>query len=258
MLVRRRPAPAGTVEIGHLRIEADAVGDAFWVVDGQQRGTSLVGALTAGDDTVDPRFRVYFDLAREVFISLPEQGSGLRNLVGRELGRSSPHDFQVLLYLGEDLPGNVRVVLESDTPVIPESAVEPHDDGLGMVRFSLAGVQAEFSMRWEGKGLVLPMSGQGGDWIVKLPDRRFPEVPANEHAILTWAKLVGIDVPEIRLIEGTHLTGLPDGLVRPDEMVFAVRRFDRLAGGRVHQEDFAQVREVAVASPGAPISKPTR
>ncbi|MEU8396847.1 HipA domain-containing protein [Nonomuraea sp. NPDC048892] len=140
------------------------------------------------------------------------------------------------------------MALESDTPVIPESAVEPHDDGLGTVRFSLAGVQAKFSMRWEGKGLVLPMSGQGGDWIVKLPDRRFPEVPANEHAMLTWAKLVGIGVPEIRLIEGTHLTGLPDGLVRPDEMVFAVRRFDRLAGGRVHQEDFAQVREVAVAS----------
>ncbi len=73
VLVWQRPAPAGMVEIGHLRIEAEAVGDAFWVVDGQQRITSLVGALTAGDDTVDPRFRVYFDLAREVFVSLPRR-----------------------------------------------------------------------------------------------------------------------------------------------------------------------------------------
>ncbi|MFC4006046.1 type II toxin-antitoxin system HipA family toxin [Nonomuraea purpurea] len=179
---------------------------------------------------------------------LPEQGSGLRNLIGRELGRSNPHDFQVLMFLGEDLPGNVRVVSESAVPVMPEPTAEPHDDGTGTVRFSLAGVQAKFSMRWEGKGLVLPVSGRGGDWIVKLPDRRFPEVPANEYSMLTWASLVGIDVPEIRLIHGTDLLGLPDGLIHPEERAFAVRRFDRPAGGRVHQEDFAQIREIAVAS----------
>jgi serine/threonine-protein kinase HipA len=179
---------------------------------------------------------------------LPEQGSGLRNLVGQELGRANPHDFQVLMFLGEDLPGNVRVVFESDVPAIPELDARSHDDGAGKVRFSLAGVQAKFSMRWEGKGLVLPMSGQGGDWIVKLPDRRFPEVPANEYSMLRWAKLIGIDVPDIRLITGAELIGLPEGLIRPQEHAFAVRRFDRLAEGRVHQEDFAQIREIAVAS----------
>ncbi|MEO3884285.1 type II toxin-antitoxin system HipA family toxin [Nonomuraea sp. B5E05] len=179
---------------------------------------------------------------------LPEPGSGLRNLIGRELGRAHPHDFQVLMLLGEDLPGNVRVVPESDVPAIPEPAALSRDDGTGKVRFSLAGVQAKFSMRWEGKGLVLPMSGQGGDWIVKLPDRRFPEVPANEYSMLKWAKLVGIEVPEIRLVNGAELIGLPDGLIHPEESAFAVRRFDRPAAGRVHQEDFAQIREVAVAS----------
>ncbi|MEV4564416.1 HipA domain-containing protein [Nonomuraea sp. NPDC049419] len=92
------------------------------------------------------------------------------------------------------------------------------------------------------------MSGQGGDWIVKLPDRRLPEVPANEYAMMTWARLAGIDVPEIRLVEGARLTGLPDGLIDAAETALAVRRFDRLPGGRVHQEDFAQVREVAVSS----------
>ncbi|MGP3928975.1 DUF262 domain-containing protein [Nonomuraea sp. KM88] len=73
MLVWQRPAEAGKVVIGHLQIEAEAVGDAYWVVDGQQRITSLVGALTATDDTVDPRFRIYFDLARETFVSLPRR-----------------------------------------------------------------------------------------------------------------------------------------------------------------------------------------
>ncbi|WP_407940558.1 GmrSD restriction endonuclease domain-containing protein [Nonomuraea montanisoli] len=73
MLVWQRPAAAGTVHIGHLTIDAHAVGDAYWVVDGQQRITSLVGALTATGDTVDPRFRIYFDLARHQFISLPRR-----------------------------------------------------------------------------------------------------------------------------------------------------------------------------------------
>jgi serine/threonine-protein kinase HipA len=179
---------------------------------------------------------------------LPEQGSGLRDLIGRELGRSHPHDFQVLMFLGEDLPGNIRVVAESDVPAFPEPPAGSHDDGTRKVRFSLAGVQAKFSMRWEGKGLVLPMSGQGGDWIVKLPDRRFPDVPANEYSMLRWAKLSGVDVPDIRLITGADLVGLPDGLIHQEENAFAVKRFDRLPGGRIHQEDFAQIREVSVAS----------
>jgi hypothetical protein len=70
LLVWQRPAEAGTVTLGHLTVGAPALGDAYWVVDGQQRITSLVGALTATADTVDPRFRIYFDLRRGEFVSL--------------------------------------------------------------------------------------------------------------------------------------------------------------------------------------------
>ncbi|HEX6471895.1 MAG TPA: DUF262 domain-containing protein, partial [Streptosporangiaceae bacterium] len=70
LLVWQRPADAGTITIGHVTIEAPVIGDAYWVVDGQQRITSLVGALTATLDTVDPRFRIYFDLRRGEFVSL--------------------------------------------------------------------------------------------------------------------------------------------------------------------------------------------
>ncbi|MEO3859390.1 DUF262 domain-containing protein [Acrocarpospora sp. B8E8] len=70
LLLWQRPAVAGTVVIGHLSIAAPAVGDAYWVVDGQQRITSLVGALSATEETVDPRFRIYFDLTRGEFVSL--------------------------------------------------------------------------------------------------------------------------------------------------------------------------------------------
>lgn len=176
---------------------------------------------------------------------LPEPGSGLRELVARDLGLKRLHDFPLLIHLGEDLPGAVRVVLESDAAEMPELPADDscsHDHPL---RFSLAGVQPKFSMRYEGKGLVLPAGGQGGDWIVKLPDSRFPQVPENEHAMLSWARLAGIDVPDTRLVAGADLRGLPDGLISDTDQALAVRRFDRADGDRVHQEDFAQVRETS-------------
>ncbi len=176
---------------------------------------------------------------------LPEPGSGLRELVARDLGRKRLHDFPLLVHLGDDLPGAVRVRPEGNVHDLPELPDEDHTHDHPL-RFSLAGVQPKFSMRHEGKGLVLPVTGQGGNWIVKLPDRRFPHVPENEHAMLTWARLAGIDVPDNYLVRGEELGGLPDGLISPSEKALAIARFDRTPDGRIHQEDFAQVRETSV------------
>ena len=70
LLMWRRPASAGSLEIGPLVVNAAQTADAPWVVDGQQRITSLVGALAASDETVDPKFRVCFDLRAERFESV--------------------------------------------------------------------------------------------------------------------------------------------------------------------------------------------
>lgn len=69
LLMWERPAPAAVVRIGPLRIHAAQVPDALWVVDGQQRITSLVGTLGAPPDTGDPQFRVFFDLRSQSFVS---------------------------------------------------------------------------------------------------------------------------------------------------------------------------------------------
>jgi hypothetical protein len=69
LLMWQRPADAGTLNVGPLAITAQATPDALWVVDGQQRITSLVGALTAPEETVDPRFRIFFDLEKDGFAS---------------------------------------------------------------------------------------------------------------------------------------------------------------------------------------------
>ncbi|MET7399834.1 DUF262 domain-containing protein [Dactylosporangium sp. NPDC005572] len=62
LLLWRRPAPAQVLHVGPLTIEAPELDSALWVVDGQQRITSLVGALIAAHTATDLRFRVHLDL----------------------------------------------------------------------------------------------------------------------------------------------------------------------------------------------------
>jgi serine/threonine-protein kinase HipA len=91
-------------------------------------------------------------------------------------------------------------------------------------------------------GLTLPVGGVGGDWIVKLPSPRFDAVPENEYAMMTLAKAIGLDVPEVRLIATQDIAGLPQDLPEAFGQSLAVRRFDRPGPGkRIHIEDFAQV-----------------
>jgi serine/threonine-protein kinase HipA len=175
---------------------------------------------------------------------LPEHDTPLRRLVADQFGLKEVRSYPLLLALGEDLPG--AVVVRPDDGARPAlSGPEPGDEHIGRLAFSLAGVQLKFSMARDGRRFTLPMSGTGGGWIVKLPDRAFRDVPANEHAVMRWAAAAGVDVPEIELLRGADLVGVPESLVAPDELVYAIRRFDRAPGGRVHIEDFAQVREVA-------------
>lgn len=78
LLLWRRGAPAQRLRVGPLDIDAPAADSALWVVDGQQRITSLVGALVAADTTTDPRFRIYLDLDEGLFRS-----AGTREEPGR-------------------------------------------------------------------------------------------------------------------------------------------------------------------------------
>jgi serine/threonine-protein kinase HipA len=115
----------------------------------------------------------------------------------------------------------------------------------GLLRFSLAGVQLKLSMLREREKLILPVTGRGGNWIVKLPSPGYPYLPENEHATMTWAERAGIHVAEHELVPLDQIDGVPsqmlDGLAGN---AYVTRRYDRLPGGRcVHQEDFAQVQD---------------
>ncbi|MGB5300547.1 MAG: HipA domain-containing protein [Thiogranum sp.] len=79
-------------------------------------------------------------------------------------------------------------------------------------------------------------------WIVKLPSMKFEGVPENEFAIMTLARMIGMDVPDVELVDLEVVSGLPEGIGRLKGSALAVKRFDRTEeGGIIHSEDFAQV-----------------
>ena len=172
---------------------------------------------------------------------LPE--GPLRTYLARLAGVSEQREFEMLELLGRDLPGAVVVHRKEGVGETP-SENDRFDEATTSkpLRFSLAGVQLKFSaIKRAGGGLTIPAQGIGGDWIVKLPSVRHERVPENEYSVMSMARRVGIDVPEMRLVPLDQIGGLPPevaDLNEPD--AFVLRRFDRDSGRRIHMEDFAQ------------------
>jgi hypothetical protein len=67
VLLWTRPAQEERLKIGALQISAPKRDEALWVVDGQQRLTSLANALNDSGFT-DPRFGIAYDLSRQTFV----------------------------------------------------------------------------------------------------------------------------------------------------------------------------------------------
>ncbi|MFC4033511.1 type II toxin-antitoxin system HipA family toxin [Streptomyces polygonati] len=186
---------------------------------------------------------------------LPE--GPLREWIADDRGVSLDREMELLAQVGHDLPGAAQVVPAEgpdDNWEWQESEAtrsgSAQMSGRGAVspwRFSLAGVALKFSMLAHGDRLTVPAAGELGDWLVKFPDYRHADVPRNEFAIMSLAKSVGLDVPDIRLLHREELGGLPDRMwPNSEKWAYAVRRFDRAPDGvksRVHIEDFAQVRD---------------
>lgn len=64
LLFWKKPASASKFFLGPVEIEAEAQDDALWIVDGQQRLSSLVGVLGVPEGVADD-FELYFDLGWE-------------------------------------------------------------------------------------------------------------------------------------------------------------------------------------------------
>jgi len=196
-------------------------------------------------------FRPYRIRLMPFFSNLLPEGH-LRKYLAERAGVKESREFFLLKALGQDLPGAITVTEHDEhirrhqrdsTENASTSAAMQAEQGL---HFSLAGVQLKFSAVQTSRfGLTIPASGVGGDWIVKLPAREFRHVPENEFSMMALARMVGINVPEIALVDVESIENLPIGSYQKGDKTFAIRRFDRNQyGSATHIEDFAQVFDV--------------
>ena len=192
-------------------------------------------------------FRPYQTRVMPFFSNLLPEGH-MRTYLAQRADVNPEREFFLLWVLGMDLPGAITI-RPADGEAWPTDKHEDASDAQEKdhreraFRFSLAGVQLKFSaIKEKTCGLTIPAKGIGGSWIVKLPSREFDGVPENEFSMMTLARLIGIDVPPIELIDVDAIGNMPDGIGALKGQALAIERFDRQPDGKaVHIEDFAQV-----------------
>ena len=180
-----------------------------------------------------------------IFSNLLPEGH-LRKYLAEKADIHPEREFFLIWVLGRDLPGAVTIEPADGEAWPPVDDLDPieqakvHED---ILRFSLAGVQLKFSAISDATGgLTIPASGTGGDWIVKLPSQEYGGVPENEFSMMTLARMVGINVPAIDLVDVSSIGNLPAGIDKLGTHAFIIQRFDRADDNvSIHIEDFAQV-----------------
>ena len=187
-----------------------------------------------------------------VLSNLLPEGS-LRELIAQGLKVHVDNEFHIISYLGEDLPGAlVATPMEPDD--VPDSVLTTHGKAKAVKfkkgdqenKFSLAGVQMKFSMKEKGGRYNLSKGDALGDWIIKTPSTKHKNVPFNEYTAMSLAAMVGVEIPEIKLVDLDKLDNLPQINLPEEKQAFAVKRFDRSSTDqkkdeRIHTEDFAQI-----------------
>lgn len=184
-----------------------------------------------------------------VFFSnlLPE--GALRQLICEQLKMHRDDEFALLEALGDDLPGAITVKRIYDIPDLilrtQKKAIIDKEEGTHGLNFSLAGAQMKFSMKKNDGRYTISKPGKIGNYIVKTPSTIHPFVPYNEYSTMKLAESVGIDVPDVQLVNLNQLDGLPKINLPNEQDAYLIKRFDRDGdNARIHIEDFAQVFSV--------------
>jgi serine/threonine-protein kinase HipA len=116
-------------------------------------------------------------------------------------------------------------------PTIDVELAKLHTAALAMVgHTSLSGVQRKVSLGLSVERATLRVAAEGGRYILKPQAQTFPALPENEHVTMRIAARAGIEVP-------------PNGLVtlKDGSLAYLVKRFDRIDGTKLLQEDFCQL-----------------
>jgi serine/threonine-protein kinase HipA len=126
-------------------------------------------------------------------------------------------------------------------PAIPYSLNDMDELAKEVVQRSVTvpGVQPKLSMSLvkattkQPETCLTVVGALGGQFILKPPSDRFPEMPANEHLTMRMAETLGIRVVPSTLI---HLSS--------GELAYITKRIDRTADGeKIHMLDMFQITE---------------
>lgn len=191
--------------------------------------------------------------------SLPKWFSHLlpQGLLRREVSMHADikevREFPLLSALGaSDLPGAVRAIPLASSrsgSEIEHYELDESDASDRALKFSLAGLQLKFSLRSTDRGPTVPVSGEAGDSILKLPDGRpeFDSVPDAEFGAMSLARTVGLNIAGVELVDARSIDGLEKWAAARSGQSLLVDRFDRRSdtGHRVHTEELAQVLNIA-------------
>ena len=152
-----------------------------------------------------------------VFSNLLPEGA-LREWMAQTLKVHIDNEFSLMAHMGGSLPGGVIA-----SPIVaghlPNWALD-HREQVEAVqidvdqqqnKFSLAGVQMKFSsVRNQDGRFNIGTDAEDDSWIIKTPSTVHKYVPYNEFSAMRLAQVVGVDIPEIKLVEVSDLDNLPD------------------------------------------------
>ncbi|MEB3982535.1 type II toxin-antitoxin system HipA family toxin [Mycobacterium sp. 663a-19] len=174
---------------------------------------------------------------------LPE---GVRLGVVTSSTKTSADDhLTLLLAIGADTVGNVRVVPAGTDPASPPPMFEPERDTDFRAVFAkltgsveadpvgLAGVQPKVSAAM----FSAPAQTRSGPAILKLNPVQYPLIVENEHFFMTMAAACGLRVAATSLLHDAE-----------GRSALLVTRFDRAGSTRIAQEDACQVAGIYPAS----------
>ena len=178
------------------------------------------------------------------FAGLLPEGARLQAVI-QAVETSADDELSLLLAVGADTAGDVRIVPSGTTPSLPsdtlpndplqvsfrELLARSADPDAEQLDSALAGVQDKLS----DAAISFPVVRRGGPAILKLDPRAFPLITRNEHFFLSLARTAGFHVPRHALITD-----------REGETGLLVERFDRRFNTdgsvqRIAQEDACQL-----------------
>ncbi len=227
-------------------------------LDGQRRFVFQYHATWLADEQAVPlslslplRAAPYSDDSARPFFAnlLPE--AELRSAIARKLGLSDKNDYALLEAIGGECAGAVSLYPEDQQPPTEPGRYQPLDEeqlqqliqqlpqqpmlaGEGELRLSLAGVQNKLPVYFDGQQISLPQGNAASSHILKPAISHYPDSIFNEAYCMRLAAAVGLNVPQVSLLENRG------------QWLYLVSRYDRQRSSpaepiqRLHQEDFCQ------------------